>query len=295
MRTKDECEKLINNSSLFSIDREKDSVLFSTEKFAFVNILVEYYSVYILPNRPIDSYSMEFMDSVNECVKYFVAAKGTPFLHYFNVVFKQNIVKAKAKAAVDAQRKGIHIADNEDRLIRRIIKYANSINKDINDDSTLSQIASSLGLEMGYLKELVNINRNAVAVSDISLNADGEEISLFDACCSNDPTIEEKIELQDTVTNVLRIIDAVYCSLQERTKPVIRLLMTVYIIKTLSDSQYFDDYLASVSFIEFEEIQTYKKTSHILSAREIALRFNMNEASISRMQANFLDKVRSKC
>lgn len=53
MFTREEYENAINDSPLFTIDKEKNPALFNTEKYAFLTLLTDYYRIYIYPNKQI--------------------------------------------------------------------------------------------------------------------------------------------------------------------------------------------------------------------------------------------------
>lgn len=294
MRTKEEYENLINSSRLFTIDKEKDSILYKTEWRHFTVLLVEYYSNYVFTGKTLDSYSMELMETAVECVKYYDAAKGMPFLHYFSVSLKKTLLKSKAKEVADTMRCGISVSETDGRLIRKILKYAQVQGKDVHDESFQINIAKFLNITASEVKELIDININSVVIHETQENEDGDEITIFDTISSNELSPEEKYQQKDDVEQLLKSLLEVYKELQERTKPIIRKLLTVYLIKVIDDPSSFEKYCCHLEYIDRTIEDLYLQGEAIPSAREISAEFGVNEASASRTFNKFLEKVREK-
>ena len=235
MRVKEEYENLINSSRLFTIDKEKDSILYKTEWLHFTVLLVEYYSNYVFTGKTLDSYSMELMETAVECVKYYDITKGIPFLHYFAVSLKKALSKSKGKEVVDTMRGGMNISEAVGRKIREILKYAQVQGKNVHDDNFQINVAKLLKLPVSKVKKLIDINTNSVVVPETRENEDGDEITIFDTISSNELSPEEKYQQRDDVEQLLKSLLEAYKELQERTKPIIRKLLTVYLIKVIDD------------------------------------------------------------
>lgn len=292
MRTKEEYENLINSSRLFDIDKETNAVLYKTEWRRFTVLLVEYYSKFVLYGKSLDSYSMELMDTATECVKHYSVSKGIPFLHYFAVSLKKTMLKSKAKAAIDARRGGISISDSDDRMLRKMLKYAQSQGKDLNDVNVQISMSKGLGIELEKIKEMIDLNINSVVVQEVQKNDDGEDVSIFDTIASKELTPEEKWERIDDAKQILKTLSIAYEELQERTKPIIRKLITVYLIKAIEDKDAIKDYFDKLVYIDDEIVETYLKEDALPTAKEIATSFGVTEASASRTLNNFLEKIR---
>lgn len=294
MRTKEEYENSINSSRLFEIDRESNAVLYKTEWRRFTVLLVEYYAKFVLQGKSLDSYSMELMDTAIECVKYYRVSKGIPFLHYFAVSFRKTMLKSKAKAITDARRGGISISDADDRMIRKILKYAQTQGKDLNDERVQISMSEWLGVTVQKIKEIIDINVNSVVVQEGQRNDDGEEISIFDTIASIDPTPEERLVKTDEARQILKAISFSYSELQERTRPIIKKLITIYILKAIEDKVAVNEYCKGLDYIDGTIMEAFLKDETVPTAREIATMFGVNEASASRTLNNFLEKVRKR-
>lgn len=294
MRTKEEYENLINSSRLFTIDKEKDSILYKTEWRHFTVLLVEYYSNYVFTGKTLDSYSMELMETSVECVKYYDVTKGMPFLHYFSVSLKKTLLKAKAKKEADTMRCGISVSEADGRLIRKILKYAQVQGKDVHDDGFQIKVAKLLDISVAKVKDLIDINTNSVVVHETHENEDGDEITIFDTISSDELNPEEKLQQKDDVEQLLKSILRVYNKLQERTKPIIRKLLTIYLIKVIDDPNSFENYCCHLEYIDKTIENVYLQGGVVPSAKEISAEFGVHEASASRTFNKFLEKDREK-
>ena len=294
MRVKEEYENLINSSRLFTIDKEKDSILYKTEWLHFTVLLVEYYSNYVFTGKTLDSYSMELMETAVECVKYYDITKGIPFLHYFAVSLKKALSKSKGKEVVDTMRGGMNISEAVGRKIREILKYAQVQGKNVHDDNFQINVAKLLKLPVSKVKKLIDINTNSVVVPETRENEDGDEITIFDTISSDEFNPEEKFLQNDNIEQWLKSFLEVYHELQERTKPIVRKLLTVRLIENFEHPYLFEKYCYDLECIDKTIRDTYLQNGKFPSAREISAEFGVNEASSSRTMKIFLKKVREK-
>lgn len=95
MRTREELENLINGSSLFLIDRVKDTELFVAEERKFLSDLVGLMS---LVRRDFADIGSEIILTAKACIKAYKRENGA-FLNYFNHALKTALVKEKIKEA----------------------------------------------------------------------------------------------------------------------------------------------------------------------------------------------------
>lgn len=294
MRSKEEYENLINFSPLFEVDRNANPVLFDTEWRVFVVLLTELYKNYDYKGRPLETYSLELMECANECVKYYDKSKGELFLHLFRSVLKNKILKSKARNSIDEKRQGIVLSHKADLQIRKIMRYASSHGKDVSNEETQQKIAKAVGLDIETVKNLIYINNNATAVSDTVTNEDGDEISLFDLQTSDKLTPEEYVLLEDNIRTLLNVFEEEYNSLQNRTKPVIKKLLTAKLIAEIEDSNKFKKYFNGFSYIDNSMVEDFITDKTIPTAKEIAESFNMQESGVSRILNTFLNRAQVK-
>ena len=292
MFTREEYENLINNSPLFEIDKESSPALYKTERYNFLTILTDYYRLYIYPNKPLDSYSMTLMETAIECIKYYNKSKGE-FLHLFNSSMKRDLHIAKAKEIIEEKRQGIRVASEDDKLIRKIIAFANSKSLDIYHVAVQEKISMALGIALSRLQELLRINDDAVAVSSTVTNEDGDEIELFDLQASHEKTAEDKMADESAFISRVEKIDDAFSSVQERQKKLLSMLLTVEVIKACDeDLDKARQSLEDKDIYNAEVFDYYNKIGALPTAKQIGVLCGVSEQSLSRTYKNFKEKLR---
>ena len=292
MLTREEYENLINNSPLFEIDKESSPALYKTERYNFLTILTDYYRLYIYPNKPLDSYSMTLMETAIECIKYYNKSKGE-FLHLFNSSMKRDLHIAKAKEIIEEKRQGIRVSSEDDKLIRKIIAFANSKGLDINDTTVQQKISKVLNIEFTRLQELLRINDDAVVVSSTITNENGDEIELFDLQANHEKTAEDKMADESAFISLVEKIDDAFSSVQERQKKLLSMLLTVEIIKACDeDLDKARQSLEDKDIYNAEVFDYYNKNGALPTAKQIGVLCGVSEQSLSRTYKNFKEKLR---
>ena len=292
MFTREEYENLINNSPLFEIDKESSPALYKSERYNFLTILTDYYRLYIYPNKSLDSYSMTLMETAMECIKYYDKDKGE-FLHLFNSSMKRDLHIAKAKEIIEEKRQGIRVANEDDKLIRRIIALANSKGLDVYDLTVQQKISKALNLELSRLQELLRINDDAVAVSSTVTNEDGDEVELFDLQSSHEKNAEDKMADESAFITLVERINDVFTTVQDRQKRLLSMLLTVEIIKACDeDLDKAKNVLTGKELFNEEVLDYYKKHGELPTAKQIGLLFEVSEQSLSRTYKNFKEKLK---
>ena len=292
MFTREEYENLINNSPLFEIDKESSPALYKTERYNFLTVLTDYYRLYIYPNKPLDSYSMTLMETAIECIKYYNKSKGE-FLHLFNSSMKRDLHIAKAKEIIEEKRQGIRVSSEDDKLIRKIIAFANSKGLDINDTTVQQKISKVLNIEFTRLQELLRINDDAIVVSSTITNENGDEIELFDLQASHEKTAEDKMADESAFISLVEKIDDAFSSVQERQKKLLSMLLTVEVIKACDeDLDKARQSLEDKDIYNAEVFDYYNKNGALPTAKQIGVLCGVSEQSLSRTYKNFKEKLR---
>ena len=292
MFTREEYENLINNSPLFEIDKESSPALYKSERYNFLTLLTDYYRLYIYPKKPFDSYSMTLMDTAMECIKYYNKDKGE-FLHLFNSSMKRDLHIAKAKEIIEEKRQGIRVSSEDDKLIRKIIAFANSKGLDINDTTVQQKISKVLNIEFTRLQELLRINDDAVVVSSTITNENGDEIELFDLQASHEKTAEDKMADESAFISLVEKIDDAFSSVQERQKKLLSMLLTVEVIKACDeDLDKARQSLEDKDIYNAEVFDYYNKNGALPTAKQIGVLCGVSEQSLSRTYKNFKEKLR---
>lgn len=293
MHTREELENLINNSPLFNVDKESTPELYKTEKYALFTLLTDYYRSYIFPHKPLEEFSYTLIETAAECLKYYDKSKGE-FLHLFNKVMKRDLGIAKAKELIDTHRKGIKLSTYDEQMVRKVISLANSKNLDIHDSAVQAKIAIVLGISADRIAELIRINDNAVAVSSMVTNDDGDEVELFDLQSDKADTPENTIIMRDGLKELVIKIDSVFQTVHERQKKLLSLLLTAEIVKSLDyDIKATVNLLQGYAFFDLEIICWYEKHGDIPTAKQIGEICGVSEQSLSRTYKNFKAKLLS--
>ena len=295
MYTREEFENLINNSPLFSIDKENNSELYKTEKYNLFTLLTDYYRIYVFPHKPLDEYSFTLMTTAAECIKYYNVAKGE-FLHLFNKAMKRDLSIAKAKEIIDSHRHGIRLTAYDEQMISKFVSFARSKNLDIHDCTVQEKIALAFGIKAERVAELICINDNAVVVSATVTNDDGDEVELFDLKADKEDSAEQKIISSDSFNELIIFIDIVFKAVQERQKKVLSLLLTADVVKSLEyDIERAANLLSGREFFNVQIIEWYNAHGDVPTAKQIGEMCGLSEQSLSRTYKNFKEKVKQNC
>ena len=294
MHTKEEYENLINNSPLFEIDKETSPVLYKTERYAFLTQLCDYCRTYIYPGRPLESYSMTLMETAVECIKYHDRNKGE-FLHLFLKAMRRDLGIEKAKEFIDKQRQGIRLSRDDDRLIRKIMSFASSKGLDIADVAIQEKIAQVLAIDFAKVRVLIRMNTDAVTVSNVVQDDEGNESDLIDLQAGKGESIEDKLIEESATNELISKIEMAFSQVQTRQKRLLSMLITVEIIKAFNE-----DFEQSLKVLDGKEILSsevvdyYAKQGDLPTAKQIGEWCQVTEQSVSRTYKNFKDKLKRK-
>lgn len=283
MTNKEKYEQLILASPLFSLERETS--VYKKEALK----MVEYLYLYMLAinESKYIEYGLEITETANKCISSFKEGSGS-FLNYFNTSMAKEYRRASAKRQIEEMRGGIHIAEDDERNIRKIVKYINSQGIDEPTKEHIKLIAEAYELEEDYVKELIRANKEAVTISPNAYNDDGESISIFDMIPSSESADSELYD-KESCEEILSKIEECFLECQERQKPIISDSVTRLICEIIAQ---YEINISMYSFINEQMVVEYIKAGKIPTQREIAAKFGKNEASISRTMKGFFDKLK---
>lgn len=291
MFTREEYENLINNSPLFEIDKESSPALYKSERYNFLTLLTEYYSGYIYKKKPLEEYSMTLMETAIECIKYYDRSKGE-FLHLFNSLMKRDLRIAQAKEILEERRQGIKVSSETDKLICKVLAFAESKNLDIYDITVQEKIAKGFGIDLNKLQELLRLNYDAVAVSSTVTTEDDEEIELFDLQASSEKTQEDKLVDESAFIALLDRIDSVFATVQERQKRLLSMLLTIEVVKACNeDLETARQFLTGKQLFNEKIITYYTMNGELPTAKQIGEQCGVSEQSVSRTYKTFKEKL----
>lgn len=287
--TKEEYEEQINHAAAFTIDRAKDSELWKTEARKLLVLTCEYYKECVLSKQTFETYGLELFESIKQSIRSFNPNKGI-FLHYVNVAFKRKISQRKLAEALDRQRRGMTVSEQDNRLIKRMLSYVQSKGYDLNDTATQEHIASQFNLPIDQVRLCVAQSQIHVIDETIS-NSKGEQSNVFDTIASTQPNAEQVLESNERQLEIIRSVDVVFQTCQERQKPMLSRLLTARLIPEMDLNEYIISELEGLAFIDMLLLKQYIATGQMPSAKEIAIEFGMLEQSVSRMLKTFFEKI----
>ena len=290
MKTKEEYENLIN-SSVPVWRKIENRTAFDTVWRKFVALIFEYFNRYVFKGRGEEDniYASELLESVIETVKYFNAEDGD-FLSKLKYSLHLKLRISKAKENIQNVRGGIVLKSDDERTIRKMIKYCKSRGSDLNDEKTQLILADYLGEDIDKIRELVRTNSDAVKICDVVKNEEGDEVSLADLKPSGLAGADKTTEYKDMAKFLLRNVDEIYSKEQERTKIKLRPLLTAKYLKQL-DLEYIKEIFESMSFIDKEIYNGFLNGEEPPTDAEIADRLKVAASDVSRVKANFSKKL----
>lgn len=285
MKNKEYYEELIRTSPLFFLERETSA--YKKEAYKMVELLYEY-MLSINESKYIE-YGLEITETANKCISSFKKENGD-FLNYFNVAMSKEYRRASAKRQIDEMRGGIHMPSEDEKNIRKIIKYLNSHGIEMPTEEQIMMIANAYGMKAQSIKELLIANNSAVVISPEAVNDDGEATSIFDMLSTSEALDKNLIE-REACENLLATLEKSYVDCQERQKSIISASLTRLICEIIV---FYEIDFSKYSFIDNQIIREYIKNGHIPSQKDLALLFHKKESSVSRTVRIFLSTLKEK-
>ena len=283
---KAEYEKLIDSSILFSLNREKEPNAYKKEAFK----MVEYLYCYLMAINSLkyEPYGVEIVETANHCITNYKPEAGR-FLNYFTASWKQMYGHLAGKELVKETFKGIHFTEEEERNFRKYMKLAQNMGINTESIEFDEKVAEAMGISAKEISNLRNmINCKPTLGNNVS--GEGEEYSLFDQIDSGKYSDEGILQFE-AAKEFLDLLEITFNQLQERQKPMIALLITTKIALLVSDDEKLVEFLKQKSFYDENIYIESVKRGEQIQAKEIAKRFGVVEASISRTWKSFKDKV----
>ena len=124
---KEKYEQLINESPIFSLDKEKEKIAFMKERTKMIEHLYNY--LLSVNCKKYKSFGYEITEIAIQCIKSFDSTKGE-FLHYFNYVWKRKYSYIQLKKYQDNTYGGLHISENDMRNVYKYTKLVEKLGKD---------------------------------------------------------------------------------------------------------------------------------------------------------------------
>jgi hypothetical protein len=296
-RSKEEYEKLLNNSPLFTIEKDKEGELYAAEERRFLTDLAEYLSLYIFTSDTFAEIGLEIIETAKSCIKAFDTHHGL-FLHYFNYALSNRRRVSAGKKAAQERQHGLKVGD--DALIRKVNGFARLKGYDLSDTSTIRHlctdtasmdaIAALCGVPAEDVVRTIRTIYETSVLGGYTVNDDGNEISIFDSLkCGSAP--ETKALMNDDVIELLKSIDSTYTHSRNSQKPILKKLINSKLVPLILEL----DLDTAFDFWDTDIEKQYRLTGAVPTARDIAAIFDVLEQSASRTINNFFKKVEAKC
>lgn len=281
--SKEKYEELINNSSLFALDKEKEYNAYKREAIK----MVEYLYCYLLAinEKKYIDYGLEISKTANYCINNYKSDIGD-FLNYFNKAWANEYRRASGKKIAEEYRCGIHISDDEQRLISKFLKFAKKRNANYKDEEVIEIGVKILGVDKNRIKEIIKIIDGTQVISDVFIDDKGEERSIFDIIPN-----EQDYYQDDDFSCAYKKIDEIFNTLQERQKRLIGKIITLKVLEKATLEDYQINQLKGCAFFDNEVYLGFinKQENNI---RLIAQQCGVSEQSASRSYKNFIEKFK---
>ena len=283
---KDEYEKLIDSSLLFSLDREKQHTAYRREALK----MVEYLYCYLMAinTRKYEKFGVEIVDIGKRCIENYNPGAGR-FLSYFNAAWKRTYGHLVGKELVKESFMGIHFTEDEERNFRKYMRLAQTMGINTESPEFDERVAEAMGITVAEADNLRNMVSHRPMLGSY-VNEEGEEFSLIDQLDSGNYT-DERIIQNEAAIEFLNLVEFTYDQLQERQKPMLAMLITTKIALLAKEDEKLTEFIKLKSFFDESIFKESIWRAEQIQAKEIAERFGVMEASVSRSWKTFRDKI----
>ena len=276
-------EKLIAESPLFELDKIKQNTAYRAETYRMKEYLFQY--LMAINTEKYGGCGLEITEVSTRCIQNFDGEKGE-FLHYFNAAWKKEFSRIVMKKSEEDKFHGMYFSEEQRRSLRRFLRFVKTRGIEIDSPDYINKIAALMGLSKEEIMEVVKLY-SVTIVSDSGSNEDGEEFNVIDLFKSTDSAEESMIQSEKCI-EILKCIDNVYYSLQERQRTMFSDVFTIKLCELLVGM---DISVEDINFINKDIIDEYKKTGVVVSQRDLAKKYGRDEASISRSIKDFIKKL----
>lgn len=279
---KQKYEKLITESSLFTLDKETETSAHKRESYK----MVEYLYCYLMAinEKEYEPYAYEIMEVSTRCISNFDCSKGA-FLHYFNAAWKQEFSHLIGDKLIDEKLHGIKITEEQKRNIRKYIKLAEINKTDCPRIELYQRIGQAMQISLEKVRLIAELS-NLRVIGDVVKNDDDEEVIIWDQL-SDGISLEDEFSFANSIEDLFSKVENVFNSLQDRQKPIVSDIITARIWSMLSEHQG-----QSYNFVNREMFEICKKNGQAPTQRAIADKHGRDEASISRSMKDFIKKLK---
>lgn len=282
-----EYENLIRTSILFSLDRETQATAYKREALK----MVEYLYLYLtsINAEKYSEYGLEITQTAKRCIKNYTKESGD-FLNYFNSAISKEYRKAFSQKHFSEQHGGVHIPEQEQRIINKFIKLAETQGVYGLSDDIIDKISEATCINQERIRECISLYQRSFVVEDTYTDDEGNKSSIFDYIASDKLTDDFIIEL-DTAKEFLEKVDEVFQERQERQKPLLSKLITAKISQLLQSDGKLLAIVNKMNFFDSDVFETSITRGSPPTAKEIGEKLGLSEQSISRTFKEFIKKL----
>lgn len=279
---KEKYEKLIQESPLFTLDKATQISAYKREALK----MVEYLYCYLLSinQSKYDPYGCEIVDVATRCINGY--DQSSDFLHYFNAAWKKEYSHICGNQILEDKFKGVKISEQEKRDVKKFLMLLSKKGSNLSDQEVIKQISILMDIAEEKVAMIAKLSATVV-VGEYTNNMEGEEVSILDQIASEILT-DQNIEKQESLLDLMSLIDEIFTNLQERQRPIVSDLLTAKIGIEIMD--WFDE-ISRFSFVNDEMLINIRETGVVPTQREIADKYKRNEASISRTMKEFIKNI----
>ena len=245
----------------------------------------------------------DIMDAVLDSYRNYKPETGE-FSHYFNKIIRERLSSAQSSNSTDDRLFGT-IPEKDKRAMRIIYAYVNKYCKDNNvsqdeipqmTEKIAAIIYENTDLGKDKINSMLNIMYKTKFVAGDAPQSDDDATSAMSNQEDPNQNVEEMIEQTMILKKYGIVIDEVVKETQARTIPKVKAYATNLIYKAFYEK--YPDYIAELEEFEFfdkEVVKEIEKKKTILTNQEIADRFHVSGASISKISNTFEDRFKEKC
>lgn len=259
----------------------------------------------IFTSSQLENAGVEITKCIKRCI---LNCQGKPdkFIHYLFVATQQEIKRANIKLSID-EKNIIHIPEKKERILRRLIAYAQSYGKNIYESNTQQWLSKAVGYSIEEIRQFVEYKILIDVKSEYTINNDNEEISLFDneKTCSkydkegtfkflNSECIKQNIHIRIKNLDETFAKEKANTQNQKLSRKYLGALLTRQILQELEVSKYyeFQDIVSLIKKTHFcnESILQSFENGTLPTQQEVSKIFGKDKTDASRKIKQFIEK-----
>lgn len=285
MPGKEEYERLINESPLFTIDKEREPSAYSRESLKMVEYLYNYLMLVSgKTNRP---YGLEIVNTARDCIKCYTPSDGE-FIHYFNKAWMINRKRYEPEEWIQTEYMDMKFTESQKRMYRKYKKTCSILGIDRTYPEFMNLVGENMGISVEELREIMIMEDSKIEWYDDGWELDSEEPQKQYA---SDLNLIAEVEAE--VINERRVfldhIEAEYLKVQVRQRKMFAMVITATLALSVDDKDI--DYFRGKEFFDPSIYEECIKNQKPVTQKEIAARLGILEPSLSRAWSKFKEKL----